>query len=371
MKVAIVGTVGVPAQYGGFETLAENLVIRLSDVDFIVYCSSKNASVIPFEYENTERVFWRISANGISSILYDLLSIFHSLTRGVDAILILGVSGAIAIPIVRAICPNVQLVTNIDGIEWKREKWGRVARVVLRSMEFFAVRFSNIVVSDNQGISDYVRDKYSRESHTIAYGGDQIFQRPNTEGPPIFAGIPDVPFALSICRIERENNVSMILSAFAESNVHLVFIGNWKSTEYGRSLLRKYKAYGKMSLIDPIYDLGCLLEYRQRCCMYVHGHSAGGTNPSLVEAMHVGKEILAFNCLYNKYTLNGFGSFFSTAEELKKLLTNASPEQIVDFKMQQYAQRAYSWYSISQSYRRILMRDNSAKEKDQSSTSDC
>ncbi len=174
-RISIIGTVGVPANYGGFETLAENLVrhhqLSPKSVELTVYCSKHSYEAQPATFLSARLRYVPLAANGVQSIPYDIWSLFSSVRHGCDAILLLGVSGALALPLIRLIS-SARIVTNIDGIEWRREKWRGLARWFLRLSERMAVRFSHQVVADNGGIADYVTETYGRECAVIAYGGD-------------------------------------------------------------------------------------------------------------------------------------------------------------------------------------------------------
>lgn len=158
MKIAILGIVGVPGRYGGFETLAENLVryhaLTGHGASLTVWCSGKDNAEHPGHFEKASLRYVNLRANGVQSILYDALSLWQAVRSGHDRILLLGVSGALALPLIRLVS-QARIVTNIDGIEWKREKWNGLARFVLRASEWAAVRFSHEVIADNQAIADH------------------------------------------------------------------------------------------------------------------------------------------------------------------------------------------------------------------------
>jgi hypothetical protein len=172
LKVAIIGIAGLPAKYGGFETLAENLIVRKKyDINYVVFCSSKLYTVKHNMYRGSTLKYISLDANGISSLLYDLISMFRSLDS--DMMLILGVSGSIFLPLIRLLYRG-KIITNIDGIEWMRLKWNTFARFFLQVSELIAVRYSDIVIGDNQGIIDYVKKRYNRTAVLIEYGADHV-----------------------------------------------------------------------------------------------------------------------------------------------------------------------------------------------------
>ena len=288
MNISIVGTVGVPACYGGFETLVENLLeTGAEDKSITVYCSSKSYERKFTSYKNAKLTYIPFKANGPQSIIYDIASLLHALFKRPDVVLILGVSGCVFLPFFRLFA-KAKVVTNIDGLEWRREKWGKWPKRFLKFSEKLAVKFSDVVISDNQAIADYVQNEYGVKSTVIAYGGDHAVTAD--------LKISDAGFALALCRIEPENNVEMILEAFSKTDKPLKFIGNWDSSEFGRVMKSKFSVFDNIEIIDPIYDIEKLSVLRSSCSFYIHGHSAGCTNPSLVEMMHFGKSIFCFDC---------------------------------------------------------------------------
>lgn len=352
-KIDIIGTVGVPGNYGGFETLAENLVRfhfeNALPEKLTVYCSSKGYAEKQESYLSARLKYLPLNANGFQSIPYDMLSLLSSILRGSDVILLLGVSGAMILPVIRLVS-KARIVTNIDGIEWKRQKWKGISRWALRFLEDLAVRFSHVVVADNEAIAEYVHQTYGISSNTIAYGGDHAVA---CEALTVDEVCLPEKYAFSVCRIEPENNVRMIVDAFSKQDVlSLVVVGNWNNSDYGRDIRRQYGGIPHIYLLDPIYSLGKLKTLRTRSNYYVHGHSAGGTNPSLVEAMHFGKPILAFDCIFNRFTTEEKAFFFSNSEELKMLVQETANSQKSDAGqiMREVAERRYTWDVVAKAY---------------------
>lgn len=348
MKICVIGTVGVPATYGGFETLVENL-IKKQLAEFYVYCSSKHYSQQIKEYNGAKLIYISLNANGVSSIFYDFFSIIHALLVGHRNFLILGVSGAIFFPIIK-LFPGARLVTNLDGIEWKREKWRGFAKNFLKLSEYLAVKFSDVVVSDNASITEYIKKKYKRDSRTIAYGGDHAIISPCSSKKLSNLGEElKYKYALSLCRIEPENNIHTILDAFTRSELPLIFIGNWKSSEYGIKLYEHYKDFENIKLLMPIYCLDTLYIYRSLCAVYLHGHSAGGTNPSLVEMMHFSKPIIAYDCSFNRASMENRGNYFLTSDDLYTKIDDLDALETGN-ALKEIASTRYTWDHIRTQY---------------------
>lgn len=352
MKIALLGTVGVPGRYGGFETLAENLVRQHERTGhqstLTVWCSGKDNKEQPAQFGSAALRYVGLRANGMQSIAYDAISLWQAVRSGHDRIVLLGVSGALALPFIRLIS-KARIVTNIDGVEWKREKWKGLARAVLRASEWAAVRFSHEIIADNQAIADHVRGTYDSKCRVIAYGGDHAIAESGEGSAP--AGLPD-KYALSLCRIEPENNVHVILKAWEQISSPLVFVGNWDNSAYGQELRARYADRDNIYLVDPVYDPGALRALRDRASLYVHGHSAGGTNPSLVEMMHFGVPVFAHGCTFNRYSTEEKASYFENAADLVRETEALTPEDgaRIGADMREIAQRRYTWDQIAQAY---------------------
>jgi len=353
-KIAIIGTVGLPAKYGGFETLTEYLTKHLGDeLDLTVFCSSKSYCQQREIYNNARLMYVPLDANGVQSIVYDIVSMFKALRFG-DTFLILGVSGCIVLPLLRLISRK-KIVVNIDGLEWKRAKWNRLAKWFLRFSEMLAVKFSDQVITDNKVIQDYVAKEYDAKSCLIEYGGDHVNERPlSTEIKEAYP-LSKAPYAFTVCRIEPENNIHIILEAFAQVSFPLLIVGNFNNSEYGVGLIRKFSNINNIQLCDPIYDQEKLNQLRSNATLYIHGHSAGGTNPSLVEAMSLGLAVVAFDVAYNRETTENKALFFTTADDLIEIL-DTGPEDYHEMGvvMKNIATTRYTWSKIAQKYRHVL-----------------
>ncbi|UKA26086.1 DUF1972 domain-containing protein [Photobacterium damselae subsp. damselae] len=336
LSLSVIGTVGVPAVYGGFESLVDNLLDGApGTVD--VYCSSKAYEIKLSNYKGANLVYIPLKANGISSVFYDVLCMLHCLFTKPKTVLILGVSGCIFLPLF-SFFSNAKIVTNIDGLEWKRDKWSHLVKRFLKFSEKLAVRYSDVIISDNKAIYDYVLSEYDVYSEIIAYGGDHALNDHQNEND-------DKKYSLALCRIEPENNVEMILEAFSKINKKLVFIGNWNNSFFGKQVKAKYSVFNNIELLDPIYDMDKLFYIRSSCSNYIHGHSAGGTNPSLVEMMHFSKPIYCFDCSYNRATTDNLAVYFNSAGELSKLLNDNSVECTGE-DMLRIAKERYTWNII-------------------------
>ncbi len=357
-KIAIVGTAGVPARYGGFETLAHNLVLNLNDTyDLHVYASTKmyKKSERIKEWEKAKIHYVPLGANGVSSIFYDLLSMLHAIFYA-DYIIILGVSAGIFIPFIK-LFTRAKIIVNIDGLEWRRNKWSKNTQRFLKFSEKVAVRFSHADITDNAAIKRYTAINYKTASYLIAYGADHVSNQHLTKEDYRKYQFLNTPYAFKVARIEPENNIALILNSFSRiPTKKLVIVGNWNNSDYGIQLKNTYSKFNNIYLLDPIYNQVELDKIRSNCYLYVHGHSAGGTNPSLVEAMYLGLPIMAFDVSYNRATTMDKGIFFKSEDDLIKLLDNTCYDYLkfVGNELQQLAKVKYTWYAISKRYSSLI-----------------
>jgi glycosyltransferase involved in cell wall biosynthesis len=351
-KIAIIGTVGLPAKYGGFESLAEYLTIYLSTkFDMTVFCSSKFYKKKLKRHNNARLKYLPLNANGVQSIPYDIISIFKSLFFA-DTLLILGVSGCVVLPFIKLISSK-KIIVNIDGLEWKRAKWGKAAKWFLKYSEKLAVKYADKVVSDNKVIQQYVKDTYGINSELIAYGADHTNKEVLSK--EVLSQFPflNEKYAFKVCRIEPENNIHIILEAFSKcASLNIVLVGNWENSHYGKQLKQQFGVVENLYLLDPIYDQKRLNQIRSNCFVYIHGHSAGGTNPSLVEAMYLGLPIISYGVQYNKETTVNKAIYFNNKMELIDILSKFQQEdlKIVAKYLQQVANEKYTWEVIAKQY---------------------
>lgn len=357
IRVAIIGTVGLPAKYGGFESLAQYLVKHLQhEFDFTVYCSSKENSEKPKQYLGARLVYFPFRANGAQSVIYDVLNYSHALFNA-DVCLILGVSGGLALPFFTMFKKPTLL--NIGGMDWQRSKWGKWPSRFLHLSEAIAVKAASEIISDNQGITYHIKKAYRRGSTLIEYGGDQITRPPITEAMISKYPFLSRPYAFSLARIQSDNNPELLLYAFNQvPETEFVFVGNWQKSEYGRKLKKQYEGYPNLHLIEAIYDANELNVIRAHCAYYVHGHSAGGTNPALVEAMSLSLPIAAFDVIYNRATTENQVRYFQNVATLAELILQMSQEEWDAQRsiVKEIADRRYRWEIISKKYGEIFKR---------------
>ncbi len=347
-NIGIVGTHGIPANYSGWETLVENLVINRKNISYLIATPLSRKNNQPKIYKDMS-IYIPLRASGWQSIFYDLISMIF-LLRKCDQILVLGVSGCIFLPLIR-LFTDKNILVNTDGIEYKRKKWGYVASKFLWLSEWFAVKYATKIIADNEGISQYIKQKYKTEvHHVIAYGG--IDNIPKKQIHKKKYNFQNKSFDLVIARIVPENNIELILNVYNKLDFNLIIIGNWESSNFSKNL--KEKKWNKnINLFESDFDIQRLASLRSCCRYYIHGHSAGGTNPSLVEAISLGCNILCYDVNFNRNVLAKFGYFWKNEEDLFKILN--SKKLVFDKKnLKKYYNQNFDWAQISKKYEEIF-----------------
>jgi glycosyltransferase involved in cell wall biosynthesis len=324
MKIGIIGTRGIPDQYGGFERFAEQFSTAMAEkgYDVTVYTSHRH----PYNedhYKNVRlvRCFDPEYILGTAGqFIYDFNCIRDSRTRHFDVIFQLGYTSS---TIWSWLYPkSAILVTNMDGLEWSRAKYNKATQYFLTFAEKWGVLYSNYLIADSKGIQDYLKEKYEVNAVLIPYGAE-IYE-PNSDDIEVLKKfmVTRNEFDLVIARFEPENNIETILKAYQGiQDRKLVLVGNYSNTAFGRRMHREYDAYEHIYFAGAIYDTAQLNSLRYHSRLYMHGHSVGGTNPSLLEAMGCDTVICAHDNIFNRYVLGGDAFYFKTTNDLISIIS--------------------------------------------------
>jgi len=359
-KVAIIGTNGLPAKYGGFETLVNYLTLKLNkDFDLIVYCSKINTENQVSEFNNSKLVYLPFKANGWQSLIYDAISIIHAFFS-FDVLIILGSSGVIAFPF--KIFFSKKIIFNIGGIEWQKVRGVKLlAKVEVSVKKFFekiCVNYSDFVIADNQVIYDYVKNHYNTECVLAEYGGDHAFYTPITQFLMDKYPFVSNKYDISVSRAQEDMNIHMLLEAYKNiPQRNLVVISNWEISEYGRKLKNEFKnKFKNIFLLDAVYDIEVINALRSNATLYLHSHSLCGTAPSLVEAMSLGLPVICFDVETNRATTEDKSLYFLDSTSLATLLRNLDTDKIfiLGKQMKEIADRKYTWQRITEIYKNLL-----------------
>ena len=321
IRLAILGTRGVPARYGGFETFAEQLATRLVSrgVDVTVYCPADTPKSDATYQGVTLRYILSPALGAFSEVVWDV-KCFWNARRDFEVVYMLGVGAGFAAWIPRLFGAAVWI--NSDGMEWKRTKWSLLQRMYLAVAEAASVLFASRIVADADTIAEYLRDRYPgvKKISTIAYGADIPATTPERQILNEWKLNPD-GYYLIVCRLEPENNVYEILEGFerAKSSLPLVVLGN---VENPNAYVRKLLEFGsdRIRFAGTLFDRDRLNALRYYARAYFHGHSVGGTNPSLLEAMACSNLVIAHDNPFNREVLGDSGLHWSTSDDLASIV---------------------------------------------------
>lgn len=366
-SIAILGTRGIPARYGGFETFAEELSRRLSESDFAVtvYCertSERKAAKRARKNEDweihhgVELVYIKAPKCGaLSTIIYDLCCLWNARQR-FDVVYMLGYGAAVGCWIPRAFGTAVWI--NMDGVEWARQKWGWFGRVWLRINEWIATRVASRLIADARGIKEYLVGRFRNlpPISVIPYGAT-VARTAKSEAVEE-RGLAPGSYYLIVARLEPENHILMIVKGFLRSSSEkkLVVVGNVEpETHYIAKVKRAATESGaRIEFMGGVYDREKLTALRHYCAAYFHGHSVGGTNPSLLEAMACGNIVVAHDNIFNREVLGASGLYFQTAKDIPNILEKIEKEEdsIKDIKahVRRRIEKIYNWDRITERY---------------------
>lgn len=362
IRLAILGTRGIPACYGGFETFAEQLATRLvgQGVDVTVFCPT-NACKSDGAYRGVTLKYVKSPSLGkFSEMIWDA-QCFWAARHGFDVVYMLGVGASFAAWVPRLFGSSVWI--NCDGLEWKRTKWTLPQRAYLALAELLSVLFTSRIIADSAAIEKYLRGRYFnlQRVSTIAYGADLPTGKPTPKLLEEWSLQPDA-YYIVVCRLEPENHVLEIVEGFEKSNstLPLVILGNIENPNtYVRKLLEHRGA--RIRFMGAIYDKQKLAALRFYARAYMHGHSVGGTNPSLLEAMACSNLVIAHDNPFNREVLGDFGVFFKTSAELACTVDAIDAGQIDKATLRQGAkeriQERYRWDQIAAAYLKLLRAD--------------
>jgi glycosyltransferase involved in cell wall biosynthesis len=359
MNLAILGTRGIPARYGGFETFAEQLSARLASkgIEVTVFCPTTSYKPDE-EYRGvTLRYVRSPSAGPFTEVLWDA-KCFWAARHGFDVVYMLGVAGAFAAWVPRLFGSSVWI--NPDGLEWKRSKWSIGPRIYLALAEALSVLFASRIVADSLAIERYLRTRYSRLKRvsTISYGAVIPTETPDRKLLDEWELHPD-GYYIVVCRLEPENHLLEIVEGVerSKSNLPLVILGNAENpNQYVRNLLTHKSS--RIRFLGTVYDEKKLAALRFYARGYMHGHSVGGTNPSLLEAMAYSNLVIAHDNDFNREVLESSGLFFTASDQLADIINAIDKGQVDALNRRKRAaeiiKTRYLWDQVADAYLGLL-----------------
>ncbi len=360
-KLALLGTDGIPARYGGGETLYENLARGLSSVyDMTVYCSkSQPRDEVGDTYLGAKLKYLNLKGNGWQSVIYDTLSFMDAAKRA-DILYTFGPGAAFIIRLYRLLGFRKKILMNCGGLnEWEREKFSPLAKKYLK-WGYRTLKGKVVYIVDNELYARSLEKEFGiKDAVVIRYGGDNATKVPAT--PELLQKYPflDEDYYVSVSRAQVDNNLHILLEAFAGMpDKKLVLVSNFGVSSYGEELYARYKSFPNMVLIPGIYNPEELNAVRSNAKVYIHSHSRCGTPPSLCEAMNLGLPVFSFDVEVNHEVTADKAFFFSTAAELAQLVRNTTDSQLAAMAADSYARaRAeLTWEHIWEQYSDVFDR---------------
>jgi glycosyltransferase involved in cell wall biosynthesis len=358
VKIALIGTRGVPARYGGFETAVEEVGRRLVERghEVTVFCRRNSAAGAvldrPGQYLGMQLVHLpAVSRRSLETLSHTALSVVHPSLRGVDAAILFNAANAPLLPVLRA--RRIPVATHVDGLEWRRAKWGRMGRHYYRMAESLAVRWSDQLISDAQGIADYYSSEFHANSTLIAYGAPikNLTSADRVTELDLAAG----RYHLIVARFEPENHVLEIVEGYRRSRAELplVVVGSAPYADEYTQQIRSAAAGGQVRLLGGVWDQDQLDQLYAHALTYLHGHSVGGTNPSLLRAAGVGTYTIAYDVGFNREVLGDTGAYFSSSDDVAEELVRAEsdPARVAREGVRLQALiRRYDWDDVAEAY---------------------
>lgn len=369
MKIAILGTRGVPNYYGGFEQFAEFFSVYLANKGHEVYCYNSHNHPYQDKTFNGVHIIHQYDPEykygTFGQFIYDYNCIIDARKRNFDIILQLGYTSN---SIWFFLMPKKSInIINMDGLEWKRSKYSWPVQQFLKVAEWLAAKSGDYLVADSLGIQSFLKNKYKKESTYIAYGA-HLFNSPNEEILKQYQ-VEKGNYNMIMARFEPENNLDMVLEGVAlnsEDQTPILVIGKHE-TKYGSYLKDKFKSYSNIRFIGGVYNLEHLNNLRYYSNLYFHGHSVGGTNPSLLEAMASQTLVIAHNNDFNKGVLKENAYYFSNPTEVKKILNTIKKSDNLHFIKNNYQAIAndFNWEKINGDYLQLFEKcmEQSSKRK--------
>lgn len=354
MKIAIIGTRGIPAKYGGFETFAQELSLRLvkQGMSVIVYCDNQ---------ENKQEIYNGVTLKYINCtktqnpLKYYRMSIKNAEKEDVDILLICGLGGALFM-FEKFLGSRKIYITNTDGVEHLRDKYGFLKKKFIYLSEKIGLHYSDYIIADSVGIKQYLLKNYPWKEERICkieYGAS-VVENVDFDYLKEYS-LERKKYFLIVSRLEPENNVSMIIDGYLNSSTQkpLVVVGNLNDTFYVKSLLMKKT--NQIYFIGGVYDQFKLSALRMGCSAYLHGHSVGGTNPSLLEALGCGNIVIAHDNIYNRDVTNNSMFYFNTIEECSSqinIIDNLNDNEVINYRNEAINRinDYYNWDRITAEY---------------------
>ncbi len=356
LKIAIIGDRGIPARYSGFSTLVEQLAVRLvrdHNMEVSVYCRSSYYEEKPKSFEGVRcHYFSSPGGKNFESIIHSNISIWHALVDSYDLVFIVDPGNApFAWPLKLRFLPTV---FHTDGMGWKRRKWSPLQQKYYKWSEWVCARLATALVTDSRAMQEYYLSEYQAPSSFIPYSGE-VGKAPTDDCLKLF-GLEKNEYYLVVARVEPENNIDLIIREYKDAGVErpLVIVGGARyESEYSK--LVTGQASEKVRCAGPIFDSETLNGLYQNCYAYLHGHEVGGTNPSLLRAMHWGAACVPINVIFHREVMGEDSFFFENSQGhlagiLNELENDPARVEQLGRLAKERSETLYRWDAVAAGY---------------------
>lgn len=359
MRIAFVGTRGLPPRYGGFETAAEEIGRRLVTYghEVVVYCRGAEApmrSYLGMELVHLPTV--RLKAT--ETLVHSAVSVGHLSISRCDVAVVFNAANAPLLPLLRA--QGIPVALHVDGLESRRSKWGRTGRRYYEAAEAMAARWADVLIADAHGIQDYYRARHGVPSVYLAYGGSVVHAPADDRLAEL--GIQPRRYHLVVARFEPENHVLEVIEGFLRSQTEhpLVVVGSAPySAGYVAGIEACAAAENRVRLVGAVWDQELLDQLYANALTYQHGHSVGGTNPSLLRAMGAGTAVCAYDVVFNREVLGTTGRFWADADGAATAMEDAEADPSAagarGMAGQERVSRLYRWDDVARGYETLCL----------------
>lgn len=363
LKIAMIGTRGVPAAYGGFETAIEEIGQRLAAAghEVTVYCRTKEGAPKLESYLGMKLKYLpAVRSKVVETLSHTGFSAISMLfTAKQDVAFVFNAANSPFLPLIRA--RRVPTIVHVDGLEWKRGKWGPGGQRYYRLAEQLSVQWGDALIADAQGIADYYRDEFSVPTELISYGTHIIHDGPSDRLAEL--GLTAGKYHLVVARFEPENHVDTIVDGYSRSDatLPLVVVGSAPyAAEYTEGIAAIAASDPRIKMLGGVWDQEQLDQLYTNALTYLHGHSVGGTNPSLLRAMGAGTTTIAWNVVFNSEVLGNDGRFFFDAASVGAAICEAESDiqgcETTGERLQNRAAALYNWDDVATAYGELAQR---------------
>ena len=362
MRIAVMGSRGYPSTYGGFETFVREFVPRAVDAghELVVYCRESPNGKRSWSVDGALcRLTRGIDDHHLSTLSYGLSSAWDVRRSGIDVALVLNTANGFWLPLIRS--AGVPVALNVDGLEWERDKWNRLGRAVFKAGSALSARQATRLIADSRAIAGIWHDRYGVRPDFIPYGANVLADDGDDE--LIALGIIPGEYVLTVARLVPENNVMLTLDALGgidrRSRPSHVIVGSGYGSRLHGQIAEIAAGRDEVRMLGHVSNQRLLSQLYRHCRVYVHGHSVGGTNPSLLQALGSGAPVLAYDAVFNREVIGDTAGLYysdsrSLVDQLDLMLNSQDLSDVLAESAQARIAERYQWDEVCDRYLEVL-----------------